>query len=174
MINGKSLDDVIIDDFQTYARYRNGFKDLDRVLNKRRAKKYRPIEVEVLYGPTGTGKTTRAMKEADFKIEGSRLEWWDGYDGEKVIVIDEYNNDVKITRLLNILDNWKLSLPVKGGFTQAKYEKVIITTNLTPEEFHNQAKECHRKALFRRINRWIEVVPKCSGVILDPELSDEE
>jgi hypothetical protein len=93
------------------------------------------------------------MEEVDFKISGDALQWWDGYDGEKSILIDEYDNQIPITRLLNLLDGYHLRLPVKGGFTYAAWTKVIITTNLNPLELHPNAKQQHRAALHRRINR---------------------
>ena len=97
------------------------------------------------------------MKQAGYKIEGSEMEWWDGYEGEKTILIDEYDSQVSLPRLLNILDGYQLRLPIKGGFTYARWTKVIITSNIDPREWHPNAKPFHREALMRRLTKVIEM-----------------
>lgn len=137
-----------------YCKYRNGIKDIYGDRTKDETKSFRKVSVEYVYGKTGTGKTRYGMRWKDtYKIEGSNLEWWDGYNGEKNILIDEYNNDIKITKLLNILDGYQLRLPIKGSFTYANWNNVIITSNLTPDELHENARDEHRNALFRRIKK---------------------
>ncbi len=153
-----TLRDVAEEDFGTYCRYRNGFKDAQIWADAKLSREFRKVEVIVHAGATGTGKTRFAMEahasEKIFKVEGSEMTWFDGYQGEDVLVIDDYSNDVKITRLLNLLDGYRLRLPIKGGFTYARWTKVYITTNLTREELHPFAKDAHKKALSRRITAW--------------------
>lgn len=153
---GKKLEDIWNDEdgFKTYCQYRNGIKDAKEHFDKVNRKEFRKVKVNYCFGPTGTGKTRYAMKHKDvFKIHGSELNWFDGYDGEKTLVIDEYANDIKITKLLGLLDGYQLRLPIKGGFTYANWNKVIITSNLNPKELHNLANDIHRTALFRRITK---------------------
>lgn len=135
----------------TWIQYNNGLSKYSALVKKEKSKDFRKVEVIYIHGTTGTGKTREAMKEATFKIEGCALDWWDGYDGEKTILIDEYANDIKITKLLNILDGYQLRLPIKGGFTYARWTKVFITSNLDEYELHGNAKASHRDALRRRI-----------------------
>jgi len=68
-------------------------------------------------------------------------------------VIDEYANQVKITRLLGILDGHLLRLNMKGTFGYANWDLVIITTNL--DVLHSKANPLHQDALERRITRRI-------------------
>lgn len=151
---GEKLSQLMLEDPTTYCKYRNGLKDIGAEINKLNTPDWRNVEVVVLSGPTGCGKTRTAMKEATYKIEGSNLKWWQDYDRDDVICIDEYDNDIKITELLNLLDGYKLRLNVKGSHTYANWTKVFITTNLRKEQLHAQAKEAHINALFRRITRW--------------------
>ena len=133
-------------------------KEYKTMIDKEKRKGFRAVETEVLSGPTGCGKTRRAMESDNvYKIEGSSLQWWDGYEGESTILIDEYSNDVPITKLLNILDGYELRLPIKGGFTYANWNKVYITTNLKKSELHNNAKPEHINALNRRITKWSDL-----------------
>lgn len=147
---GFSIEDCMDYDFSLYCRYKNGIEKAIMINEKKNRKLFRKIDVEVISGPTGCGKTRKAMENEDvFKI--NNLKWFDGYDGEKTLLIDEYNNDVKITNMLSLLDGYQKRLEIKGGFTYANWDKIIITTNLKVCELHSNAKKEHRNALFRRI-----------------------
>jgi len=139
----------------TYIRYFKGIERVRQLHNEAEAEDFRMVEVVVHSGPTGCGKTRAAMTEAGiYKIQGDQLKWFDGYEGQKTILIDEYSNNVPITMLLSLLDGYKLRLPVKGGFTYARWTKVHMTTNLKRDEMHDQAKPEHREAMWRRITHW--------------------
>lgn len=145
--------------FGDFLRYHSGFTKYRQLVRKEQTKKFRNVEVIVRWGKTGTGKT-RGCYNPDkcFKIEGSKMQWWDDYEGEEEILIDEYSTDVKITELLNILDGYQLRLAIKGGFTYANWKKVYITSNIHPDEWHSEAKQIHKDALARRITLCAEVL----------------
>jgi len=113
----------------TYVRYHRGIEKL----NANVGEMWREVKVEVLWGPTGCGKTRECMKEGTFKIDPPYT-WWDGYAGEETLLIDDFRVGA-ITRgmLLNLLDGYRLRLETKGGHTWALWKKVYITTNFNPE-----------------------------------------
>lgn len=123
---------------------------------KRSSRAFRQVEVTLLRGTTGKGKTRMAFELLPdaYKTVGQDLRWWTNYNGEDGIIIDEYNNDVPIGRLLTLLDGYQLEIETKGCSTYAQWTKVIITTNLW--ELHLQAQEGHRAALYRRITKIID------------------
>lgn len=163
--DGKKLSELMIEQPALYCQYRNGLKDISAAVTKNKCKEFRKVDVTLLTGPTGCGKTKQAMEEMKgegYKIEGCNLSWWQDYDLEECILIDEYDNDLKITELLNLLDGYQLRLNVKGSHTYANWNKVYITTNLKPEQLHANAKSAHRDALFRRINKIINFWEECN------------
>ncbi len=166
-----SMLSIADDHFETYLRCHKGLTKYKEMNLKETTKKFRKVEVILLSGPTGTNKTRTAMEEATYKIQGSELQWFDGYEGEKCICIDEYANDVKITKLLALLDGYQLRLPIKGGFTYANWNKVYITTNL--ERLHVNAIQRHRDALSRRVTKHIVCVTKCTGNTKSVHLKSE-
>lgn len=97
---------------------------------------FRLIDVIVLHGPTGSGKTREAVADGAYKWNPSSPEWWDGYQGEPTILIDEFNGQVKITRMLQLLDGYKLRLPIKCSFSYARWTKVYITSNKSPDNWY--------------------------------------
>lgn len=138
-------------------KYPNGARLLKGIVEKESRKAWRDVTVTVLYGPTGTGKTRTAMDHDDVYKISPPYDWFDGYDGEQILVIDEYDSQIPITRLLGILDGYQLRLPIKGGFTYAAWTRVIITSNISPYHWHEKAKDEHRQALDRRLTDVVRV-----------------
>jgi len=162
IVNGATVEDIVLnqDDFQTYCQYRGGIEKLAEIMDYKLAPAYRAnMKVTVISGSTRQGKTKKAVLEykPTFMIKGSKLQWWGGYSRDKVICIDEYNNNLPIEELLDILDGNKLRLDVKGGHRWAYWEEVVITTNLKKHQFHADAKPAHRAALSARITNWIDL-----------------
>lgn len=160
MKDGASITEVMMTHSSAYCRHRNGLRDIAAEITRQKASKWRTVEVIFHTGPTGCGKTRAAMEVATYKIQADQTDWWQDYQGEEAICIDEYNNDMKISRLLQYLDGYECRLPVKGSHTYAMWTKVFITSNLRWEEIHPNAKMVHKKALRRRItmilNDWPE------------------
>lgn len=157
IIKGVPMSNIAKEHPRLVVQYGRGLKHLSQCLEKDNRKTFRKLEVTLITGPTGTGKTRYAMEQEPYKIQGSDLKWWDGYEGEDTILIDEYNNDTGITTLLKLLDGYQLRLDTKGSFTYANWHKVYITTNLELHEIHDKAKPAHRDALFRRITKTINL-----------------
>lgn len=155
--DGYNMKQIADDHFSDYIRYHHGLDKYKALVEKEKTKEFRPIEVIILSGKTGIGKTKLAMQEATYKIEGDNLKWWDGYDQDKCILIDEYSNNIPITKLLNLLDGYQLRLEIKGSFTYANWNKVYITTNLSKKQLHSNALSEHREALFRRVTKFIDL-----------------
>lgn len=155
LMDGSTLNDVALNHPEKWIQYGNGFKSLKKEIDQSTSKKFRKIHTYIYTGKTGTGKTRLATEEHKnaFLINGFALDWWDGYNGEETLIIDEYANDVKITVLLKLLDGYQMRLPVKGSFTYAKWKRVIITTNLSWDDIHPNAKQAHKDALERRIHK---------------------
>ncbi len=138
--------------FGPMLRMYKGFNRYRFVRNQKVIPKWRDLSVHVLWGKTGTGKTRFAASKGGYFIHASnKLRWWDGYNNEEVLVIDDYSNDVQITWFMALLDGYQLRLETKGGFAWAAWTKVWITTNLSENELHQQARPMHRAALMRRI-----------------------
>lgn len=150
LIEGGSGPKEIADaNFQLFCQYSKGLERYREVVVQLSTKAFRRVSVVIIRGETGTGKTRFASRYATFRIGGHDLKWWDGYNQERCILIDEYANDIPISKLLSLLDGYQQRLPIKGGFTYANWTSVFITTNLA--NLHDQARPAHRRALRRRI-----------------------
>ncbi len=154
---GGTFKEIADANFQSFIQYNRGFQVYKNIVDKSRRKCFRMVKTIHIHGKTNTGKTRKAMSYSDdtYKIQGNALQWWDGYDGEETLVIDEYDNQIPITELLGILDGYQLRLPIKGSFTYANWKTIIITSNY--KKLHAKAKKMHRHALKRRITETIKM-----------------
>ncbi len=138
-------------------RYTKALSKYRELSAQKAASKFRDVSVFVFAGASGTGKTRTAMRKDDvFMVHASAMQWMDGYAGEKNLVIDEWNNDFGLNKLLGWCDGYIQRLPVKGSFTYANWTNVYITTNLTKAEWHPKAKMMHLKAFERRLTEWCD------------------
>ena len=157
IVEGKKDIDIIMDDklCPAYAKYMR-FADRVRELNeKEQSLNFRQLEVIVLYGLAGTGKT-RYVYESNERssvytlVQAQKEIWFDGYCGEKILLIDDFYGWIKWAFLLKLLDGHQCRLNKKGATGWALWTKVYITSNKAPWEWYvNQG---YPLELQRRIN----------------------
>lgn len=118
------------------------------------------MSVKVFYGPTGTGKTRRAWDEAMALgdrpyIKNPNTKWWDGYRGQKNVIIDEFSGRIDISYLLTWLDRYPVISEVKGYSLPMTAINFWITSNMHPNEWYADAIPAHKDALLRRIHQMV-------------------
>ena len=123
----------------TYVQYSRGLEKLDhRYQTKRLKTKHRNVEVIVCWGDPGSGKSywgQNYLPESTFSLPVANkggVTWFDGYEGEKVLLMEDFTGKVDYRNLLQYLDNYPLQVQVKGGYVWAQWEVVIITSNFEP------------------------------------------
>jgi len=99
------------------------------------------LTVEVAWGESGTGKSTWAFGEAgdDYYVwtPSETGCWFDGYDGQKTLILDDFDGSCMGYRLfLRVCDRWPLRVWVKHGMEHARWVKVLITSNLDPSNWY--------------------------------------
>jgi hypothetical protein len=111
-------------------------------------------QVKVFCGRTGTGKSRTAWEQAglDAYPKDPCTKFWDGYRGQKHIVIDEFRGQIGISHLLRWLDRYPVLVEVKGSSVVFNAEKIWITSNLRPEDWYPDLDEETKAALLRRLD----------------------
>lgn len=109
-------------------------------------------QVFVFFGPTRTGKSRRAWQEAglDAYPKDPMSKFWDGYNGQKHVVIDEFRGGINISHILRWLDRYPVLVEVKGSSVPLKAEKIWITSNLPPLEWYPDLDNETKLALLER------------------------
>lgn len=124
---------------------------------------FRKLNNLAITGHSDVGKT-RAVYESFprvYKLDRSASSgsiWFDGYDGEETLLIDDFYGWIPYGQLLNILDGYPLRLDIKGAHTWAKWTSVIITSNKSPHLwYHKEYTSGCTPALARRLHHWLTV-----------------
>jgi len=122
--------------------------------------------VIVLWGKTGVGKTREAwrlvneMKEPYYWRKGVTGEFFSGYKGEKLAVLEEFDPE-KIG--INTLKDWLDRYPAQVAGKLEAYRSLavnvwVITTQKEPSTWYPNAHGADRMAIFRRITKIKEVI----------------
>lgn len=154
LLEGKSTLEIMNTDPDMYIKYFKGMKQIeDNIVATQPLVNRSDVLVKIYWGPTGTGKSHRAVTEyPDAYIWRQPFKWFPDYRQETTLIIDEYDSSIPIAKLLGILDKYKFPIEYKGGHTYAAWTTVIITSNINPTLWHSNAKMEHRRALARRIS----------------------
>lgn len=131
---GMRYDEIAIAHPCQFVKYFKGFKELINAKDRLSAQQ-RDVEVIVMIGPTGCGKTSHVYNTEedlfDLVCTKQDMQWFDGYDGQSTLLLDEFGeNSIQWEILLRLLDRYPMRLAVKGTFTYARWNKVFITSNL--------------------------------------------
>lgn len=148
------------------------FEDIDKsivVCHYRALKSIRqdyldPVAVErrvkVYWGATGTGKSRTAWEEAGlsaypkgiiYLILDPRTKFWDGYNGQENVVIDEFRGAIDVAHLLRWFDRYPVIVEVKGSSVVLSAKSVWVTSNISPEQWFPDCDQETMKALRRRL-----------------------
>lgn len=137
-----------------FMKYHAGIGKLIEMREKATCKS-RDVEVHVLVGPTRCGKTRFVYEESedlyDLICEKGETLWFDGYEGETDLLLDEFRGGCDYAVLLRLLDRYPMRLRVKGGHTYAKWNRVYITSNLRPEAWFEHKDISALKARFTSV-----------------------
>lgn len=126
--------------------------------------------VKVYWGPTGTGKSHSAWEEAglDAYPKDPMTKTWDGYQGQKNVVIEEYRGAISISHFLRWMDKYPVLADVKYSATPLLAENIWITSNLHPSDWYPDLDNETRNALLRRLTIVYKERPYVTPINTDP------
>lgn len=112
-----------------YVRYWRGIERLHAV----KSPDWRDVHCTWVWGETGMGKTRKVMSlKSVYKIDPP-YKWWDGYENEDILLIDDYHSEaIPRGTFLNLLDGYPLRLETKGSHVWAHWTQVFVTSNYSP------------------------------------------
>lgn len=143
----------------------NARKALALELKKKWMNKYIPnFEVHVIWGDSRTSKTRSVYAlEGEENCytpvysESAGKFWFDGYDGERVLLINEFYGQARTSVMQQILDHYHMRLEVKGHTIVSRWTKVYLTSNVSPEEWYSGWTSVPEKVMQSFINRFTSI-----------------
>lgn len=160
--NPKTAMQVIADRHPEFIlKYARGVQTL--LQNLPQAKRTEETKCLLVVGPPGTGKSTYVRNnypEAFWKQSGTR-QWWDGYGGEEVVVLDEFKGWIPATTFTQIVGNSsECRVEVKGGIIQFTSRLMVCISNFSPREWWSEERVCFR-AIERRLSEVLYFSSNC-------------
>lgn len=124
------------------------------------------------WGPPGTGKSHRARTmfgDVPIFVKGP-TKWWDGYNGEKIVVIDDLGaqHDWLVDHIKVWCDKYPFNAEIKGGNFRIRPAIVIITSNRSITQLFGEKYPLDLEPLYRRFTEEY----MCDKYVSPPDLSD--
>lgn len=150
----KEEDELWENHFPVMLKYYRGVSQYKLVKKGGKRDGSTPTEVQVYWGPPGTGKSTRAAQEEPdafwlTRDNGNGTIWWDGYTNQSCVIIDEFYGWIKYDTLLRILSPFPFTVQTKGGGVQLQATKFIFTSNKAVNAWYPRIRDT--TSLIRRI-----------------------
>lgn len=92
---------------------------------------------------------------------------FDDYEGQPVLVLDEFNSQLQFQLMLNILDRYPCKLPCRYRDAWAGWTEVWIVSNKSLPQQYEGVDEQIRPALDRRISEVLKMLGDGSTVSQD-------
>lgn len=137
---GESMQTVALQCPTVMIKYPRGLQVLKQFTNCQRRDPSTPTLVYWLYGKTGLGKSRTAWKAFPEAYSCPKSKWWDGYAGQKVVILDDLRSTTfPFDFLLNLLDRYPLQVEFKGGVVEMVTKIFVITCPKLPATLFSMA-----------------------------------
>lgn len=154
ILNGKSVDDIIMEEPEMYHQYGRTLDKIEDIVLRR---KWRTemTQCDWIYGPTGVGKSHAAFDQYDpstHYVKNLNEDWWDGYKGQPIVILNEFRGQIKFSEMLDLVDKWPKTVKRRNR-EPAPFlaQKIIVTSSKPPDEIFINCLDNYDQ-LERRIN----------------------
>jgi hypothetical protein len=160
---------------QVFLYHQNITVMRDKYYEKELASEYREITTTYIYGETETGKTRSIYQNyegSDIYRTTSYKNAFDMYNGQDVMVFDEFRGQIAIADMLEYLDGYLTRLQARYHDKVARYKKVFIISNEPFEKLYPKSQISNLetyKAFCRRIDTIKEFTKNDNGMLIKKE-----
>ena len=143
---GTSVKTIRQEDPMIYHQYGRTLEKLEDDYLRTLYRKDMPVVIWY-YGKTGVGKShtvfkkeTNYNRETDYLLNVKDNGFWEGYYGQKTVIINEFRGEIPFQDLLQICDKWDYLVKRKGKETiPLLANKIIITSCKRPEDIYSKS-----------------------------------
>jgi hypothetical protein len=136
--DGKGIDDIVQDSPQ-YALRTKSLRDLKKVVDEKYLNMIREVTVIFISDPNEEYDVGEIYREYGFRnicriTAYKRPMSFDNYEGQKVLFLDEFTEQIKLSELITYCQGFPMYLPARYEDRVAAYDTVIIHSKYRPEE----------------------------------------
>lgn len=116
-----------------YVKFHRGLEALEYRLNNT-PYEHGDVRGVWIWGPPGSGKSHSAREHDSDAFIKAQNKWFDGYNGEKTIILDDLDTPTLGHHLKIWADKYACSGEFKGGTVHLRHHLFIVTSNYTPDQ----------------------------------------
>lgn len=141
-----------------YPRFYGGYKDA------KNRKMYRTwmTKCKWYWGGTNVGKSHRIFQpfidsdsmDTVYQHEAADKGWWDGYEGQPIVIMNEFRGEINYQELLTLIDKWPKKVSRRGREpTPFLAKEILISSPMPPEKVYwrQNEKDDSIQQLLRRV-----------------------
>jgi len=132
-----------------FIRYEKGITSYKNIMTPDRSELTKLI---IYWGPPLTGKSTHVKTTYPnaFWLKRGRTgePWWDGYDGQDTVVIDEFYGWIGVDTMSRLVDFTPYYVEHKGKSVKFTSKLIVIISNKSPEDWWH----CELYGMRRRLD----------------------
>ena len=166
MLKDGASDLEIIENFPSAMNRLPHINNARQTLLKERYKnEFRRLSVHYIWGKTGVGKTRGVMEKYGYENVYHVTNYknpFDQYDGQAVMLFDEFRSSLPIADMLKYLDGYPLMLPCRFSDRVACYTEVYVVSNIPIDKQYTDIQNYEPEtwqAWLRRFNCIVEQLP---------------
>ena len=164
----------IVEDYPESAHFLNAVREWVQIRDRKLAQGFRQMTCTYLWGAPGVGKTRWAYDQfgQDVYRVVDYTHPWDTYEGQSVIVLDEFYGDLKWGQFLAVLDGHPLLLPARYSDRPALHTRVVVISNKPLWEQYTKVPAHVWGAMTRRFHHVWKMTGEPSRPILEASRAD--
>lgn len=157
LVQSGAADRVVAETYPgTFIRYHRGLSAFRSVVCRVADLEAAPT-VTVFFGRPGTGKTTlaRSRMTGEIYCKSHDTKWWDLYQGEKNVLLDEFIGQIDNQNMNKLADKFAWIAEIKGGSMLIRPACISITTNRWPDNWWTGSTTTYWESWTRRVTSWV-------------------
>lgn len=153
---GLTVDEIALDNPMAFHQYGRTLQKIEDITLR---KKFRNFMTKCIwiYGPTGTGKSKEAFSEftpeTHYVLNLEDNGWWEGYKGQKNVIINEFRGQIKFCELLDLIDRYPKTVKRRNREPVPFISELIyITSSMHPRDIYKNISGDNIDQLLRRVH----------------------
>lgn len=150
---GATMETIADQHFNLFLQYERPLRSYKKMKTPSRNTK---TFTELRIGVPGSGKSyvAKTLTNNDKKLGywKSPDKWWDGYEGQDIVILDDFKGGIMATQLQHLMDENAMDVETKGGKMEFNSKRLIITSNYLPAQWYEKDERRPVTSFLRRID----------------------